>query len=259
MTISKQLYADNARSTLINAINPTDTTLPVVDASMFPNITAAGQYFKVTLESNGVLEIVIVQGKSGNTLINCIRGSDNTSPSGYPSGTRVENRTTAATLAAFARLQDRFFDIASVDVLSPPILSDSNSYICHSNEDSGNPIIAIRNSDYTWRFSTHPTVLISSTVGSSTSGILTSNALTGFPSPVIVGQYIVQFTTGPAAGYCKLLISATGNTVSWGSSLAVQPLVGDHYEIYRSTSSSLSALASNSGDEGIIYSILLND
>lgn len=259
MTLSRQLFADNAKTTLSASVSAVDTTLPVVDASVFPTPVNAGEYFKVTLEASGVLEIVYVYGKSGNTLTNCVRAQEGKSSVAWPGGTRVENRATAKTFTNFVTVNDRLGEIASVDLLDPPIASNGNSYICHSVEDAGNPIVVVKNTDYTWRFLTHPTILVTGQVQNATAGQLTSPILAGFPTPVTGGRFIVQFITGPASGYCRIVTATTGTQIQWGSALPVLPAVGDTFQVYRSTSSTLEELAGVSGDEGLIYSILLNE
>lgn len=259
MTLSRQLFADNAKTTLSASVTAVDTTLPVIDASVFPTPTQAGEFFKVTLEASGVLEIVYVYGKSGNTLINCVRAQEGKSAVAWPGGTRVENRATAKTFTNFVTVNDRLGELSSVDLLDPPNKSSGNSYICFSVENAGNPIVAVKNTSLTWRFTTHPTVLVSGQVQTATAGQVNSAILAGFPTPVTGGRFIIQFITGPAAGYCRIITAASGTQVQWNTALPVLPAVNDTFQIYQSTSSVLEELAGASGDEGLIYSILLNE
>jgi len=216
MTISTQLYANNAKTTLASIVSSTDTTITVVDGTRFPS-PGAGQYFLVTLEYGGVLEIVRVQGKSGNTLTSCIRGYEGYTASGFPAGGRVECRLTA------------------------------NSYICHSNDDSGNPVLALKNQNNTWRFSSYANVLVSGSIDTVNSGNLTSSSIGNTISTVIPGKYILQFVSGINTGLARAITSSSTGAIYWNTPLLVIPSAGDQFEIYKSNSSTLKELIASSG------------
>jgi hypothetical protein len=246
MTISKQLYADNAKTTLASIVSSTDTTISVVDGSKFPS-PGAGEYFLVTIEYGGVLEIIKVQGKSGNTFTSCIRGFQTYTAAGFPAGARIESRTTGGTLQAFARLIDRVDSIPSVDLLNSPNTSNSNSYLCHSNDDSGNPVFALLNQNNTWRFTTHSNVLVSGAIATVNSTGLTSTAIANNLPTVITGKYIIQFVSGVNTGFVRTITASSTNSISWATPLDVIPSAGDQFEIYKSDTSTLKELIAASG------------
>lgn len=247
MTLSTQLYANNASTTLAANIGTSDTTFTVTSASGFPS-PGAGQFFLATLAYSGVIEIVKVTGVSGSTFTGITRGQEGTGTSAFPSGAVIECRVTAGTLAGFGRYIDRLYDISSVDLLSPPISSNGNSYICHSNEEQGNPVIAINNGTAnTWRFASHTLPIVTGSITTVTSSNLTSTAIGNLLGSPQTGQYIVQFVTGVNIGICREIFSATTNTIAWSTPLAVLPNVGDQFQIYQSTSSVLTTLISEAG------------
>lgn len=262
MTTATQLYANNARTSLSGPILSTDTTINVTDGSLFPS-PSSGEFFLATLEASGILEVVKVQGRTGNTFTSCERGYEVSGgvgvASGFPGGARIENRPTAGTFNSLATDVELPTDILSVDLLTPPIDSDTNVYICHTVEESGNPVVAFRKEDYLWRFSTHPTVIKTGIVDAITTTELTSSSLTGLTVPPAAGQYILQFTTGPAAGYVRVVTLTATGSVTWSTPLTILPIVGDSYELYRSLSSSLTSLGSSDSDDGLVYSIILSD
>lgn len=258
MTISKQLYANNAKTTLASSVLPGDTCILVVDGSSFPNPTS-GYYFRVTLEFSGVIEVVIVRGRSGNAFTGCIRGSENTPASGFSTGTPLGCRDTRDTFAAFARLADRLDELNSVELLSSPINSNSNSYICHSVEDSGNPILAFRNTDSTWRFPSHPTVRVYGSVSTVSGSTLGSTSLGTKLVPFVPGQYLLQYTSGTLSGTCKIITYSANNVIGWASNAPVSPIVGDTFEVYQSLSSTLSNLNNNDSNESLIFALILQD
>jgi hypothetical protein len=100
-----QIYVNNFKTTLSANIGSTDLTIPVVDASMLPATTISPtNYYMVTLEYNGVIEIVQIIGVSYNNLIvnpttTIGRGAEGTTAAIFPVGTRVEGRITAGTLS----------------------------------------------------------------------------------------------------------------------------------------------------------------
>jgi hypothetical protein len=246
MATSKQLYANNAKAVLNATLFSADTTIIVDDGSKFPT-PAAGEYFLVTLEYSGAIEIIKVTGKSGANLTGCVRAQEGTTAQGFPVGTRVECRVTASTLTSFTRLVDRMDELTTVDLLTSPATSNSNSYVCHSNDEVGNPIIALKNTVNTWRFSSHSVVKVAGALTSATNFSATSTSIGANIAAVLPGKYIIQFVTGANAGLCRTITSSSANVVSWATSLSVVPSAGDQFEIYKSNSSSINELFASVG------------
>lgn len=91
-------FANNAETTLSSAVSTSATSIPVVDASVFPSITGS-DYFLVTLVDSGDnTEIVKVTAVSSNTLT-VSRAREGTTARSYQIGDKVENRLTAGGLA----------------------------------------------------------------------------------------------------------------------------------------------------------------
>jgi hypothetical protein len=257
MTISKQLFVNNAKTTLSTAISPTDTVLQVTDGSMFP-IPNVGEFFLVTLEAGSSIEVVKVTGRTGNTFTGCVRGFEGQAFN-LPSGTRAEGRATALTFSSFARKEDILDEINSVDLLDTPANSNSNSYICHSNDDAGNPIVAFKDTSAVWKFSTHRIVQVESSATSGTGTSVTSPDIsTNIVRDVVNGKYIIQFFTGSNIGLPRGIISSSGNSVVWSTSLPNPVSNGDQFQIYQSDASIINELLAAS-DDSLIYSILLSE
>lgn len=257
MTTSTRLYANNAKTTLASAVAPGDTSILVANGSIFPQPTT-GQYFLATIDTGSVQEVIFVGGVSGNTFINCIRGQEGTIAGAYQASTRIENRATMGTYASFARLQDRVAPIASLDVLSAPGQSDSNSYVTQTTDDGGNPILAYTNgANGTWCFTNYPTSITSGTLvgAGTTTSITITNAAIVVPQP-FSGKYIIQFITGANKGLVRAITTITGSTVSWATALPNIPAASDGYQVYQSEVSNLNAL-NIAANNGLIYAILL--
>src|ERR1700754_1509695 len=93
------LYANNATSSLLTNIGPTDVVLalPNGQGARFPS-PGAGQAFRLTIEDvNGNLEIVEVTGRTTDTLT-VIRGREGTTARAFTATTPVEARITAGML-----------------------------------------------------------------------------------------------------------------------------------------------------------------
>jgi hypothetical protein len=261
MTTSTRLYANNAKTTLASAVQPTDTTIQVANSSIFPQPTT-GQYFLVTIDTGSTQEVVQVTSNnvSTNTFSGCVRGFENTTAGAYQAGTRIENRVTAGTLGSFARYQDRMASIASLDALSAPGQSDSNSYVTITTDDGGNPILAYTNGNNgIWAFENYVQTILSGTLTSTgtTSSVTVANSTSQLPTP-ISGKYIIQFTTGLNKGLVRAITNVSSNVVSWATPLPNVPASADGYQILQSTTSYLTAvnLAANNG---LIYAILLSN
>jgi microcystin-dependent protein len=93
--------ANNAVSRLAGNITNSATTLNLVpgDGARFPAITAAGDWFPVTLvKADGDLEIVRCTGRSTDTLT-IERGQEGTATLAFSAGDRVELRLTMAAMS----------------------------------------------------------------------------------------------------------------------------------------------------------------
>lgn len=83
-----ETFRNNATTTLSTGISSGDTSITVADGSLFPSPTG-GQYFWLTLEQSGTIEIVKVEARSGNTLSSITRGQQSTSAAAFTSGANV--------------------------------------------------------------------------------------------------------------------------------------------------------------------------
>ncbi|MGY0692991.1 hypothetical protein ACW2QC_09410 [Virgibacillus sp. FSP13] len=109
--------ANNANSTLSSAIDSTQTTIDVVDASEFPAVP-----FRLTIDD----EIMEVSAVSGNTFT-VERGLENTTATSHKSGTKVENNYTAGTHKELA-------DKAEVQSLQTNLNEHKADYMPHDSE-----------------------------------------------------------------------------------------------------------------------------
>ena len=92
-------FANNVSTTLSAAINATQTTISVADASGLPTLSS-GDYVYLTIDTDTTtptIEVVKVTAISSNDLT-VVRGQDGTTASSFSSGTKVELRVTAAAL-----------------------------------------------------------------------------------------------------------------------------------------------------------------
>lgn len=236
ITYSKQLYANNAVTTLTASVAPGATTLSVLDGSKFPT-PGTGEFFLITVESGTNLEVIEVHGRVGGSFTGCVRGVDGTTASSFPAGANVECRVTAATLSRFARLQDRLTPISLVSDLTKPELVNGHSYLISQSDDSGSPIVAISAGPY-WRFLNYPSVGLTQAVSGTPTTTSISYTGTSLATGFSAGVLLIQFTTGNNRGQCRLVSAATSSTLSWGTALPYTPTVGDTFQVYKSTSAS---------------------
>jgi hypothetical protein len=97
---SRILFANNAASTLLNNVGPTDVTLvlPGGDGAMFP-ADVAGASFYVTVEDvDGNIEIMQCTHRASDVLT-VVRGREGTAARSFTSGAVVECRVTAGILS----------------------------------------------------------------------------------------------------------------------------------------------------------------
>ena len=99
-----RLFSNDASTTLAEAINAVDdpVTFDVADGTVFPALSG-GDTFRVSLqEGNGVIEIMEVTARTGNTLT-ATRAQEGTTATAYSIGARCEIRTTAGILDSFVQ------------------------------------------------------------------------------------------------------------------------------------------------------------
>lgn len=245
----KQLYANNAKTTLSNAISPSDMTLVVVDGSKFPS-PAANEFFLVTLELDSQVEIVTITARSGNVLTVGLRGQEGTTASSFAAGSRVECRVTRDTLG---RLSKAFIPLSGVEALVAPAASYNDGYICATYDPAGNPVVAVAKDLYTWRYLNYTSMQTATVSTATTTGITTTGlTLSGLTS----GKYLIQFTSGTYSGYVRLLTSLTGTSAGWTQVLPGAPSAGDTFEILKANSSIILE-ALNIGDDAVIMPLIL--
>lgn len=251
-----QLYGNNSKSTLLLAIGPTDTVFSVASGhgSRFPTISSSNQFFLVTLESAGLIEVCKVTSKIGDSFT-VERSQEGTVSNSFPIGAQVQMRVTKDTLGRMARLTDRLGDIDTVDNLPSVSTATGNSFLCVSADDGGNPIVATKGVDR-WRFPTHSVVAVVTTSTGSTTTSITSPSFNALP--VATGRYILNFLTGPFAGQSRLITSIVGTTLTWGLATSSAPVNGTQVEILVSNAYQISLLSALS-DESIINAIIFGN
>ena len=98
--MAKAIYANNVAGLLGANIGPSDTAILLAagNGTIFPAPTA-GDYYYATLvhQATGVLEIVKVTAKSGDTLT-CVRAQDDTTAKSFTTGSLCEMRCNAQIL-----------------------------------------------------------------------------------------------------------------------------------------------------------------
>lgn len=234
----KRLYANNAKTTLTAAVFVESTTISVADGNLFPT-PGPNEFFLITIDAGTSKEIVRVGGRTGNTLINCQRGQEGTSPTAFAAGVRVENRVTRDTLAGFARYEDILADIISVDAIPTPDATEATSYMTRTLDEGGTPIIAVKYGDK-WRFTSHLSQVVGAVATALGSVVTVNSANVGNGLINLVpGKYIIQFLSGANKGQVRVATGFDLNTVSWSTPLPTNTQAGDTFEIYKSVFSDL--------------------
>ena len=110
-------FANNVSTTLSSAINATQTTISVADASGLPSLSS-GDYIYLTIDTDTAsptLEVVKVTAVSSNDLT-VVRGQDGTTASSFSAGVKVELRVTAAALGDISSQAQTAADTESVSI-----------------------------------------------------------------------------------------------------------------------------------------------
>lgn len=238
ITYLKQLFSNNASTSLSASVNPFDTIISVVDGSRFP-APGPDSSFLVTISNGADLEVIEVRGRSGNTFTGCVRGREGTSAQAFAAASRVENRLTAGTIAQFARLSDRLTPATTLAELAKTELLNNNSYLIAEADNAGNPIIAVASLGR-WRFVNYPALVLDQlvdTVFTATSvGYAGSTDLSDLFSE---RGLIIQFTTGQNRGQCRIVQAASSSNIAWATPLPYTLLQGDRFEIYQSSTAKI--------------------
>jgi hypothetical protein len=245
MTKSTTLYSNNARTALTAPILAGDTTIPVASSVGFPTPTNPGDHFFVTIQDDTNIEIVKVNGVSGNSFTSCDRAQNGTSAYGFAATVSVENRLTQGNIVGMARLVDRLAPVASIENLQSPANTDGNSVVCASPDAIGAPIVGIANGT-TWKFLNYPDRIIVGTVeGGASTVTINISGIGARLTDVTANAYIIQFTSGVYIGLTRFLTIAA-NSVSWLTALPSIPGGAETYEIYHCISSWKPAKGTNS-------------
>jgi hypothetical protein len=116
--MAKQLFSNNAASTTSAALTTTATTVALVTngGSDFPAISGGDWFMGTLVDANGVIEIVKVTARTGDSLT-VVRGQEGTTANVYPAGSRFELRLTASALET---LRDEKAPLASPALTGVP-------------------------------------------------------------------------------------------------------------------------------------------
>lgn len=253
MSVQLQLFANNASSTLAIAINNTDTQLTVANGSLFPSPTGS-QYFLITLESSGIIEVIMVSSRTGNVLTVAGglsgRAQEGTSANNFPQGTIVECRVTKGTLSSFLATSN-YLPYISTTSLSPPLLMTSSAYLA-GVDDGGAGIIVSALSNTEWSF---PTMSVTAYTGNATTGSVTQLNGPLLPTSGTNGMYVIQFTSGANQGYVRPITGYGAGYVTWATALP-NAVTTDGYMIYQSNYSLIAAaIGGSTADEALVYAI----
>lgn len=249
----RQIYANNASTTLSAALTDTATTMTVVSAAGFP-VPGQNQFFLVTVTNGETLEIIMVTSVSGNTFtiggnLNAGqsvpgRGQESTTAESFAAGATVDVRLTAGTLASFST---SLALIGSSDQIGSSLTSFEDGYISGTPDNYSNPVSVIDNGagNGGWAPIFH-TRVIYDTVQSSTTTSLTGNLNSGGYSAVLPsyknGAFIIQFFSGPWAGLIRQVTAYTNSTVTWSTPMPSAPGSNSSFGIYWATSDMLNTI-----------------
>lgn len=243
MTINKQLFANNAATTLAIPLLPGDVQLVVVDGSRFPvPDQSLGQYFKVTVEADGEFEIIEISGVSGNTLTvrggTSGRGKEGTIAETFIPGSVVECRVTRDTVADLHPTSAYLPRTDNVDLL--PIPPETTSVAFYAGVDDYNQVVFVYTlDDLLWNIPSYKEVASGTTISlGATSAVLVGATIEASPPS---GRFIIQFTSGAQRGQCRILTSFTSGSdlATWSTGLNGTITGEVTYTVYQSYSSIL--------------------
>ena len=129
-------FANNAYSTLAASITSSATSVTLItgEGARFPTLSGADYFYATLIDSSNNLEIVKVTARSTDVLT-IVRGSESTTARAYAAGDRLEQRITAAGLAANSDLVNDTtpqlggdLDLNSNDITGMVIGTDVQAY-----------------------------------------------------------------------------------------------------------------------------------
>lgn len=254
MSVQLQLFANNASTTLAISISNTDTQLTVANGALFPSPTGS-QYFLITLESSGIIEVIMVSSRAGNvfTIAGGLSGraQEGTSANNFPIGTVVECRVTKGTLSSFLA-SSNYLPYIATTTLSAPSAMTSSAYMA-GLDDGGAGIIASALSNTAWSF---PTMSATLFTGNATTGSTTTLNAVSLPTSGTNGKYIIQFTSGSNQGYVRPITGYGAGYVSWATALPFA-VTTDGFTIYQSNYSLIAAVGGGgSADDALVYALV---
>lgn len=135
--------------------------------------------------------------------------------------------------------QFRVAGLDSPDRLPPAAEATPNMYIIAGASSQQSPMLAYTNRDGLWAFSVYQysTILSATIVGFDSQSI--TIAISDYSSamvPEYFGQLIIQFITGQLYSICRYIkttvVSGQTATLSFDTPLAIQPIVGDKFQMY---------------------------
>lgn len=141
-------------------------------------------------------------------------------------------------------------ELPSVDNL--PWLQDAqtNAYLCHSRDESGNEALATLGSNR-WTINSHMRRRYTGVIAAkNTAGTQLSAAGIGL-TDATAGRYLVQILSGAAKGAVRRVSSLNVNQVNWALP-ETNLVLGDQFEILQSNAGG----ESSGGDDAFFYSIM---
>ncbi len=237
----KQLYANNADTTLAAPITPSSLSITVVDGSKFPN-PGAGQFFLVTLfyPATSAIEIVRVSSRSGNVFtISSIldRGLEGTTAGTFSTGSIISCRVTGGTLSSFSTADQPFGDVS---LLGAPSAMFNAGYVCTTVDPSNNPVIVTKRDENSWVVNNF-TIIATGTISSNTTTSLSASSIV--TPNFSVGKYLVQITSGPVTGNIRVIQTSSGNNITWTEPMSASLAPGATFDILQANSSLFGELA----------------
>ncbi len=131
----------------------------------------------------------------------------------------------------------QLLEIAAPDGLpvpGPVSPNNPNVYSIQGGDDSGQPIIAVRETaSGLWAFSTHPTQIFTGLVTSSSStSAINCSSITSAAFDFKANRYIAQFTSGTNKGIARYVTGFSNGQFTVSGAFPAAPATNDNFTIY---------------------------